>query len=76
MLPRQELAFGNWAWLFHGIGWGIFHISFGWKFLITLLPILFIQSYVVQRRKNSWIGVVIHGGINGPAFLAISFGLL
>jgi membrane protease YdiL (CAAX protease family) len=22
MLPRQELAFGKWAWLFHGIGLG------------------------------------------------------
>ncbi|MBU3916066.1 CPBP family intramembrane metalloprotease [bacterium] len=76
MLPRQELAFGKWTWLFHGTGWGLFHIAFGWQLFITLLPILFVQSYVVQRRKNTWIGVVIHGGINGPAFLAISFGLL
>jgi len=38
--------------------------------------LLFIQSYVVQRRKNTWVGVVIHGGINGPGFLAIAFGLL
>ena len=76
MLPRQELAFGKWTWFFHGIGWGLFHIAFGWQLLVTLLPILFIQSYVVQRRKNTWIGVVIHGGINGPSFLAIAFGLL
>jgi membrane protease YdiL (CAAX protease family) len=76
MLPRQELAFGNWTWFYHGIGWGLFHIAFGWQLLVTLLPILFIQSYVVQRRKNTWTGVVIHGGINGPSFLAIAFGLL
>jgi membrane protease YdiL (CAAX protease family) len=76
MLPRQELAFGKWTWLFHGIGWGVFHIAFGWQLLITLLPILFVQSYVVQRRKNTWVGVIIHGVINGPAFLAIAFGIL
>jgi membrane protease YdiL (CAAX protease family) len=76
MLPRQEAVFGRWTWLLHGTGWAIFHIAFGWQLLITLLPILYIQSYVVQQRKNSWIGVVIHAGINGPGFLAISFGLL
>ena len=76
MLPRQELVFGKWTWFFHGIGWGVFHIAFGWQLLITLLPILFVQSYVVQRRKNTWVGVIIHGIVNGPAFLAIAFGVL
>jgi len=76
ILPRQEIVFRKWAWFYHGVLWGIFHIAFGWQLLLTLLPILFIQSYVVQRRKNSWIGVVIHGVINGPSFIAISFGLL
>ncbi|MCK5033732.1 MAG: CPBP family intramembrane metalloprotease [Calditrichia bacterium] len=76
ILPRQELVFGKYAWLIHGILWSIFHIAFGWQLLLTMLPILFIQSYVVQRRKNSWTGVVIHAVINGPSFIAISFGLL
>ena len=76
MLPRQELVFGKWTWLFHGIGWGVFHIAFGWQLLITALPALFFQSYVVQRRKNTWVGVIIHGVINGPTFLAIAFGVL
>ena len=76
ILPRQELVFGKYAWLIHGIFWSIFHIAFGWQLLLTMLPILFIQSYVVQRRKNSWTGVVIHAVINGPSFIAISFGLL
>jgi membrane protease YdiL (CAAX protease family) len=76
MLPRQELAFGKYAWLIHGFGWGLFHIAFGWQLLVTLIPILFIQSYVVQKRKNSWVGVIIHGGLNGPSFIAICFGLI
>jgi membrane protease YdiL (CAAX protease family) len=76
ILPRQEFVFRKNTWMVHGLCWGIFHIAFGWQLLVTLLPILFIQPYVVQRRKNSWTGVVIHAVINGPSFIAISFGLL
>ena len=76
ILPRQELVFGKRTWLIHGTCWGIFHLAFGWQLLLTLIPMLFIQSYVVQRRKNSWIGVVIHAAINGPSFIAIAFGWL
>ena len=76
MLPRQEVAFGKQAWLIHGFGWGLFHIAFGWQLLITLIPLIFIQSYIVQRTKNSWVGVFMHGGLNGPSFMAICFGLI
>jgi membrane protease YdiL (CAAX protease family) len=76
MLPRQEVAFGKNAWVIHGFGWGLFHIAFGWQLLITLMPLIFIQSYIVQRTKNSWIGVLMHGGLNGPSFIAISLGLI
>ena len=76
LLPRQELAFGKWTWIYHGTFWMIFHIAFGWQLIITLLPILFIQSYIVQKRKNNWIGVIIHAGLNGPGFIAVAFGLV
>jgi len=76
MLPRQEIAFGKYAWLIHGFGWGLFHIAFGWQLLITLIPLIFIQSFIVQKTKNSWIGVIMHGGLNGPSFIAICFGLI
>jgi len=76
MLPRQEVAFGKYTWILHGFGWWLFHIAFGWHLLITVIPVIFIQSYVVQKTKNSWTGVIMHGGINGPAFIAISLGLI
>lgn len=76
IFPRQEAAFGRYAWLVQAVGWSIFHIAFGWQLLVSLLPILCILPYTVQRRKNSWIGVLMHAGLNGPAFLAIAFGLL
>ncbi|MBD3290665.1 CPBP family intramembrane metalloprotease [candidate division KSB1 bacterium] len=76
ILPGQELIFGKRAWIYHGFFWGIFHIAFGWQLLATLFPMLFIQSYIVQKRQNTWLGVLIHAAINGPSFLAISFGVI
>ena len=52
MLPRQEAALGKYAWLFHGSGWGLFHIAFGWQLLVTLLPLIFIQSFVVHQTRT------------------------
>ncbi len=76
MLPRQEVAFGKNTWLIHGFGWGLFHIAFGWQLLLTLLPLIFIQSYVVQKTKNTWTGIIMHASLNGPSFIAICFGLI
>lgn len=74
ILPRQELTHGEHTWLVHRLLWWMFHLSFGASLLLVLLPIIFIQSWVVQRRQNTWIGVLIHGTINGGGFLAISLG--
>jgi len=76
LFPRQEIAFGKYTWIVHGLGWGIFHLAFGWKLLLTLTPLLFIQSFIIQKTKNSWTGVILHAGLNGPSFVAISLGLL
>lgn len=76
LLPRMEVTHRKYAWIINGTFWGMFHIAFGWQLLVTLIPILYIQSYIVQKRKNTWLGVLIHGAVNGPAFVAISFGLI
>lgn len=75
VMPRQEMALGRWAWLANGCGWLLFHIAFGGAILITLVPIVFILPYVVKRRRNTWVGVIVHAGLNGPGFLAVAFGL-
>jgi len=74
VLPRQEIAFGRWAWLVNGTGWLLFHLPFGLTTMLILAPTTYILPYVVQRRRNSWLGVVVHAGLNGPGFIAIAFG--
>lgn len=75
VLPRQETAFGRWAWLVNGTAHLLLHLPTGVPILFTLWPTALILPYVVQRRRSSWIGVVIHGALNGPGFLAVAFGL-
>lgn len=77
ILPRQEAGrLGGWAWLANGVGWLLFHLAFGPVIMLMLAPIALILPWMVQRRANSWIGVVIHAGLNGPGFLAMAFGLV
>lgn len=76
ILPRQEAASGSGAWLIHGLGWAVFHLAFGWQLLVTLIPILLIEPWVVQKTQNSWTGVIIHAGLNGPGFVAIALGFI
>jgi len=39
-----------------------------------LLPLSLILPYAVQRTGNTWVGVILHAAVNGPAFVAISMG--
>ena len=74
-LPRQEVAFGGRAWLVNGILWLLFHAAFPWQVLVTLVPITLILPYVVQRRRSTWVGIVIHAGFGAMGFLVLAFGL-
>jgi len=76
ILPRQELAFGKFAWLINGLLWTVFHLFFGFHLLILLLPSLFIIPYVVYKRKKTLIGIIVHALLNGPSFILVSLGLL
>ncbi len=74
ILPRQEAAYGKWGWLVNSLLWIGFHACFGWGMVIFLLPILAIVPFVVQKRKNTWIGIILHAVFNGPAFIVVALG--
>lgn len=76
ILPRQELAHGKHAWIINCVLWLVFHISFGWSLMLLLLPMIIVIPYLVQKRANTWIGMILHGGMNGPAFVAVALGWL
>jgi membrane protease YdiL (CAAX protease family) len=74
LLPRQVNAIGRSAWLFNGLLWVVFHLAIGWRIAIVLLPIEFIVPYVVQKRQNTWLGIIIHGLYNGAGFISVALG--
>lgn len=70
ILPRQELVWGRWTWVWHGILWTLFHAFKYWDY-VALLPVTLALSYVVQRRQNTTIGIIMHGFINGFSILSL-----
>jgi len=76
LLPRQIHVFGDYAWTFNGCLWAIFHFGIGWRLAILLLPIEFTVPYVVQKRQNTWLGIIIHGVYNGSGFLLVALGVV
>ena len=63
ILPRQELAFGKAAWVINGLMFTLNHLWQPW-IMIAILPSSLLLVYVVQARKNTWIGIVQHGVVN------------
>jgi membrane protease YdiL (CAAX protease family) len=72
LLPRQEQAFGRHAWLANGAGWLAFHVCFGGSMLLLLMPMIFAQAWACQRSGSTWVGIVVHGTINGVGFVMVT----
>lgn len=64
ILPKQEMKFGKYAWLINGILNGICY-GLIWRpniiFYILMFPLI---SFVIQRRRNLWIGIIFHYLLN------------
>ncbi len=78
ILPRQEMAFGNNAWVPNGLMFTLNHVWQPWN-LLLLLPGALFGAFVVQRRKNTWILIISHGFANAILLILIvlnAFGLV
>jgi membrane protease YdiL (CAAX protease family) len=77
-VARQELAFGRAAWVVHGICWSAFHLFMQptlWdtvRMAITGVAL----SFVAQRTKSTWPGIVGHSCGNLPLFLNLAKGVI
>ena len=75
IFPRQELTHGSRTWIVHGLLWTGFH-AFSPYNALMVLPGALVVSWIVQRRKNTWIFVFTHACINGLAAVRIVSGIL
>jgi hypothetical protein len=75
LLPGQERVFGRFAWIPAGFGWILFHVPFGLSTVLLFTPFLLIETYVVRRVRNLWIGVWLHAVFLATGILASLIGL-
>ena len=75
LLPRQELAFGKYVWLVNGTMFTFQHFMQPWNFL-AIWPGALFMAYVVQRRRNTWMGIVQHGLMNLALFVFVLGGVI
>lgn len=76
VLPRQELLTGRATWLVHGALWALFHTGLGWIPIFLSTPIFLVLPFVVQRRRNTTIGIVVHSVFGAFGFLGLASGLI
>lgn len=73
ILPRQELVFGARTWLVHGLLWTLFHAFYHTTLgvFVSYLPTTLAISYVAQRTRNTWPGIIGHmvGNIGIPLLM-------
>lgn len=75
MLPRQEVAYGDKAWILHGVVWSLHHLWQRWT-LPVLMPYAFLWSFIIQRGRNTMIPIVVHGAGNLIPLVLIILGTL
>lgn len=73
IFPRQIKRYGSKAWVIHGLMWGLWHFFWKWQ-IVVLIPTSLFFSYVVYKRKNTWIGIISHGMMNAiPLIVGIVY---
>jgi membrane protease YdiL (CAAX protease family) len=70
LLPKEETILGKYAWVYQGIIWALWHSFWKWN-VIPLLVVTLPLVFVVQRQKNTWIGIIAHGVLNLIPLVAI-----
>ena len=75
MLPRQEVAFGKYAWIVNGLMFNFQHLYMPWN-LLAMLPGSLFVSYAVQRQRKTWMSIIWHGFVNFSLLIFIIQGVI
>ena len=75
MLPRQEAAFGKYAFVVNALMFTFQHFLYPWNFLALLPGVLFVV-WAVQMRQNTWLTIIQHGLMNLVLFVFIVQGVV
>jgi membrane protease YdiL (CAAX protease family) len=74
ILPRMQARLGPRAWQLNAALWLLFHLAFGPGNNLILLPTILLVPWITQRRRNTWLAVLLHAAISLPGFIALALG--
>ena len=75
ILPRQILAFGKYSWPLNMILHVVFHMAFSLKALLFFIPFMLFLPYIVYKRKNTYLSIIIHFLLGAPTQLFVALGI-
>jgi len=76
ILPRQEVSFGKFAWIFNGVLHALFHLPFGLLIHIISIPIYLVVPFVVYKTKNTTTAIIIHALLGAPMQILVALGII
>lgn len=76
LLPRQQAAYGKYAWLVNGLLWAyLLHACLKWHF-ISFLPGMLITPWAAQKTQNTWVSCCLHIIPNSVLWFLLLHGVL
>jgi membrane protease YdiL (CAAX protease family) len=77
ILPRQEITtYGAYAWIVSMLLHWVFHLAFSLEAMLFFLPFMLLMPYLVYKRKNTYISIIIHFLLGAPTQLFVALGIL
>ncbi len=76
ILPRQEISFGNYAWVFNGFLHALFHLPFGLLIHVVSIPLYLVMPFVVYKTRNTTTAVIIHALPGAPMQILVALGVI
>ncbi len=76
VLPMQERALGEHAWIVNGLMWIVIFHAFMWWAYPTLLVTGLLTPFVAHRFRSTWAAVAVHGTGNALFLLLLLAGVL
>jgi membrane protease YdiL (CAAX protease family) len=77
ILPRQEkTTYGTYAWIVSMLLHWVFHLAFSLEAMLFFLPFMLLMPYLVYKRKNTYISIIIHFLLGAPTQLFVALGIL
>ena len=77
ILPRQLVSrYSKYACIINAIMHCVYHLAFGIKPLVLMIPFMILMPYIAYKRDNTTASIIVHFLIGAPAQTLIALGYM